>query len=65
MNFIFHPDAKKELNQGVDYYESCQFGWRRKKSDLLRCSNFSGTRHTICIVSHLKNHYALYIEIFT
>jgi malate dehydrogenase len=36
-----------------------------KKSGLLCCSNFSGIRHTICIVSHLKNHCALYIEIFT
>ncbi|MCD6534184.1 MAG: hypothetical protein J7L25_08940 [Deltaproteobacteria bacterium] len=45
-----------------------------KSSDLLRRSGFSDTRHTICMVSRLKNHYLLhpkgtscgaYIEIFT
>ena len=35
-----------------------RFWWRRQKSHLLRCSCFSGTRHTIRIVSSLKNNYA-------
>ncbi|MCK5851768.1 type II toxin-antitoxin system RelE/ParE family toxin [bacterium] len=26
MNFIFHPSAKKELEQAVAYYEKCQIG---------------------------------------
>jgi len=26
MNFIFHPSAKKELEQTVAYYEKCQIG---------------------------------------
>ena len=26
MNFIFHPAAKTELNEAVDYYEDCQPG---------------------------------------
>ena len=26
MNYIFHPDAKKELAQAVVYYENCQKG---------------------------------------
>jgi hypothetical protein len=26
MNFIFHPHAKKELEQAAVYYEECQKG---------------------------------------
>lgn len=26
MNYIFHPDAKKEFVQAIDYYEDCQAG---------------------------------------
>jgi hypothetical protein len=26
MNYIFHPDAKKELAQAIAYYEDCQEG---------------------------------------
>jgi plasmid stabilization system protein ParE len=26
MRYIFHPEAKNELNQVVDYYENCQPG---------------------------------------
>lgn len=26
MNYIFHPDAKKEFVQAIDYYEDCQEG---------------------------------------
>jgi len=33
--------------------------WRRKKSHLLRCSNFSAIQDTTCMISCLKNHYAL------
>jgi len=39
--------------------------WRRKKSHLLRCSDFSDSQHTICMPSILKNHYALYMKLFT
>ena len=35
-----------------------------KKTDRLRCSVFSGPRHTICMPSPLKNHYVLSVEIF-
>ena len=24
MIFLFHPDAENELNEAIDYYESCQ-----------------------------------------
>jgi len=29
MNYAFHPEAKTELNQAVDYYNACQphLGW--------------------------------------
>jgi len=30
MKYSFHPDAKNELNQGVDYYEECQTGLGRE-----------------------------------
>ena len=33
--------------------------WRRKKSHLLRYSNFSATQDTTRMISCLKNHYAL------
>ena len=26
MNFIFHPVAREELNQAVDYYDECEIG---------------------------------------
>jgi len=26
MSFSFHPDAEKEFNQAIDYYESLQHG---------------------------------------
>ena len=26
MNYIFHPDARKELAQAIAYYEDCQEG---------------------------------------
>ena len=26
MNFIFHPEAKRELEQAIAYYEDCQDG---------------------------------------
>ncbi|OFZ55541.1 MAG: plasmid stabilization protein [Bdellovibrionales bacterium RIFOXYB2_FULL_36_6] len=26
MNYSFHPDAEKELNEAVDYYNECQNG---------------------------------------
>ena len=35
-----------------------------KKSNLPHYSNFLDTQHTICMATHLKNHYALYIELF-
>jgi len=34
-----------------------------KKSHLRRCSVFSDTRHTICMASPLKKHYALDMEL--
>ena len=29
MKFLFHPEAERELNQAVDYYNNCQpsIGW--------------------------------------
>lgn len=24
MKFLFHPEAERELNQAVDYYNNCQ-----------------------------------------
>ncbi|MDX2439482.1 MAG: hypothetical protein QNK40_02940, partial [Desulfobacterales bacterium] len=30
-----------------------------------RCNGFSGIRHTMCIVSSLKNRYALNLSLFT
>jgi len=26
MNFVFHPEAQTELEQAIEYYESCQVG---------------------------------------
>ncbi|MDA3894876.1 MAG: hypothetical protein PF482_01875, partial [Desulfobacteraceae bacterium] len=39
-----------------------QLSWRRKKSHLRRCSGFSASQYTTCIILNLKNHYALYME---
>jgi len=39
--------------------------WRRRKSYLLCCSDFSETRYTTCIASSLKYHCALYMELST
>ena len=37
---------------------------RRKKSHLLRRSDFSDSQHLTCMPMILKNHYALYMEPF-
>jgi len=26
MNYSFHPEAEKELNEAIDYYEGCKNG---------------------------------------
>ena len=49
---------KRVLDQPVDELIE-HVRWRRKKSVLRRCSAFSGLRHTLCMPSPLKNHYAL------
>jgi len=38
--------------------------WRRKKSHLLRSSDFSDSQHTACMLSILKKQYTLYMELF-
>ena len=54
-----------DSNYQLGYGLCPKLRWRRKKSHLRRCNIFSDTRHTTCMASFLKKHYALYMNLLT